>query len=756
MTVRFLAATAVLFLAAAAPRISVACPEPPKCMCDCSKECPCGETVKKTKVCKLIKKCWNKKPCSNEKKVGKCDPASKQLVCHIPPGNPANAHTICIAPSAVIAHLAHGDYLGQCLRCEEHCVTKKCCKWVTETVCKPCSADCPPCICNKDAGPQADSFVPSPDSFVPAADAYMPPADPDTGPVPDPDSGTPEPDAYVPPVEPDAAPPAPDAGPPLADGPIQVDPDAGPPAADLEVITPDGPCDCPDGFQEDEKEKRGMQLAGGGFGCSMGNGNAGGGAMAFLLIGLLMFLLRRGKSAALMGFLGLMVMAASVAYAQPSLPGPRFQPSVGAGDYLQTTGTEVLPHKRISLGVFYNYSHRPLQILWADSGDRVTDVIRYRHNADVLFAIGLKNRIELGLAIPFVAAQDTVAMDTLGGTDPNYLTGGLGDIRLGLKLHMFKKGPFSMGAMGTLTVPTASESEMFGSGLGFAPGWAVGLDFGRVSFGANIGVSLTSLDSYRFQSQEITAGPELFGSMAGKVQIWKGKLDFLADSFISMGLKQQDEEEVPFEILGGLRAYLPYGLTVDAGAGPGITHGAGTPSFRIFAGLSWSPEPEVKTVIKRVPCTECDRPIVTRKTIIVLAKAKVSVCKLRLDPVYFDTDKHELLPQSLPILKKNLELLKKHRWAKKIRIEGHADWRASDSYNLDLGMRRAMAVMNYLINNGISPARLVPVSSGEAKPYASNKTDDGMSQNRRVEFLILDPKSGRYVRTAKTVKVIKR
>lgn len=39
---------------------------------------------------------------------------NKVLVCHVPPGNPANAHTICISPNAVPAHLAHGDYLGAC------------------------------------------------------------------------------------------------------------------------------------------------------------------------------------------------------------------------------------------------------------------------------------------------------------------------------------------------------------------------------------------------------------------------------------------------------------------------------------------------------------------------------------------------------------------------------------------------------------------------------------------------------------------
>ncbi len=46
-----------------------------------------------------------------------CDPAdtSKTTVCHIPPGNPANAHTICIGNAAVPAHLKnHGDFVGTC------------------------------------------------------------------------------------------------------------------------------------------------------------------------------------------------------------------------------------------------------------------------------------------------------------------------------------------------------------------------------------------------------------------------------------------------------------------------------------------------------------------------------------------------------------------------------------------------------------------------------------------------------------------
>ncbi len=45
-----------------------------------------------------------------------CDPTDKKktTVCHIPPGNPANMHTICVGNPAVPAHMAHGDFLGPC------------------------------------------------------------------------------------------------------------------------------------------------------------------------------------------------------------------------------------------------------------------------------------------------------------------------------------------------------------------------------------------------------------------------------------------------------------------------------------------------------------------------------------------------------------------------------------------------------------------------------------------------------------------
>jgi hypothetical protein len=45
--------------------------------------------------------------------------AAKVTICHVPPGNPANSHTISVSENAVQAHLSHGDFLGECCPCWE-------------------------------------------------------------------------------------------------------------------------------------------------------------------------------------------------------------------------------------------------------------------------------------------------------------------------------------------------------------------------------------------------------------------------------------------------------------------------------------------------------------------------------------------------------------------------------------------------------------------------------------------------------------
>ena len=69
-------------------------------------------------------------------------------------------------------------------------------------------------------------------------------------------------------------------------------------------------------------------------------------------------------------------------------------------------------------------------------------------------------------------------------------------------------------------------------------------------------------------------------------------------------------------------------------------------------------------------------------------------------------------------------------------IVGHTDATGSDSYNMSLSERRARAAQNFLVGEGVTPTRLRAAGRGETEPIASNETEAGQAQNRRVEVAI--------------------
>ena len=71
-----------------------------------------------------------------------------------------------------------------------------------------------------------------------------------------------------------------------------------------------------------------------------------------------------------------------------------------------------------------------------------------------------------------------------------------------------------------------------------------------------------------------------------------------------------------------------------------------------------------------------------------------------------------------------------------ILIVGHTDSKGTDDYNQSLSTRRAGAAMSYLVSQGVTASRLRSVGRGEAEPIATNDTDAGRQQNRRVEVAI--------------------
>jgi outer membrane protein OmpA-like peptidoglycan-associated protein len=109
---------------------------------------------------------------------------------------------------------------------------------------------------------------------------------------------------------------------------------------------------------------------------------------------------------------------------------------------------------------------------------------------------------------------------------------------------------------------------------------------------------------------------------------------------------------------------------------------------------------------------------------------------VRLNNIFFDTGKSELRPESGPELDRLVTTLNESP-KMVIEVRGHTDNTGSNEINAKLSQDRADAVREYFISKGIEPDRIASKGFGETKPVATNDTDEGRQQNRRVEFVIV-------------------
>ncbi len=116
--------------------------------------------------------------------------------------------------------------------------------------------------------------------------------------------------------------------------------------------------------------------------------------------------------------------------------------------------------------------------------------------------------------------------------------------------------------------------------------------------------------------------------------------------------------------------------------------------------------------------------------------------KIVLEDVHFDFDKATLTDEAKAILARDIQTLKSNP-SIKVQVEGHTCAHGKDDYNMALGERRANAVKEFLVKEGIAADRLTTISYGETRlaqpetPTAKNKNSAEAKENRRVHFEVI-------------------
>ncbi|WP_244224536.1 adventurous gliding motility protein AgmC [Corallococcus sicarius] len=265
----------------------------------------------------------------------------------------------------------------------------------------------------------------------------------------------------------------------------------------------------------------------------------------------------------------------------------QYKPGPGISDVLAVQGAQVQRHLGWNVGLSVNYADKPLNFFDPRSDTYVTSLVKSQVGVDLMGAVGFLDRFEIGVVLP-VTIQSSEASPGVDSSFANGVGGGgIGDLRLVPKARLLDRENFGLALAVPVSLPTGGASDFLG-GSGVSVNPRLVAEYGRrFRVLANLGVDLRKSEQLR----NLNTGSALAYALGAELPFELGKVPLALDATLAgtMGFKQQDEEERPLELLAALK-YRPTtgGLAAHVGAGPGLTHGYGTPTFRVLAGLSYT------------------------------------------------------------------------------------------------------------------------------------------------------------------------
>lgn len=306
------------------------------------------------------------------------------------------------------------------------------------------------------------------------------------------------------------------------------------------------------------------------------------------------------------------VGAHSTANAQDNLQAQQFFPMPAQqSNYFHTARAATPDGGTWELGLVLNYARNPLVIQSAvgdDALERNGAIITDQLVLDLNAAVSLADWLELGVALPIYLYDNGDTGQGFGRYEledsPNP---GVGDLRIVPRVQLFEWGGdeqdrFALGLMLNVFVPTASNDGVYQGedAVRLEPRLAFDAWFADwVVWSLNGGVVIRPEE---VSLENISSGQTVTFGSAAAFRVTEDDTVFLVPEVVgAVSIARGDDvdlEEVPMELRGGVK-WFPRnadGLMIEGGAGAGLIEGFGTPDFRLFAGLSYSPDREQEPV----------------------------------------------------------------------------------------------------------------------------------------------------------------
>jgi OmpA-OmpF porin, OOP family len=304
-------------------------------------------------------------------------------------------------------------------------------------------------------------------------------------------------------------------------------------------------------------------------------------------------MMRRGRVGwwAAVAALGIGLATGGQAHAQREVNIPRvvfseaqiFHPATDPSRFVSVYDTRNLEPGQYTLGLYGTFAENPIDLSFDSSGDRSSHLVRYSIGADLIAAVGITERFQLGLDIPGVYNSTEPVVNLASNTEPG--GGYLGDVTLEGKITLIPRPPgkgFGFSLLPRVVAPTGNREKFAGTGkVGGGGLMLFDWRYAKINYGLNLGGIFRNSDEVDDQFQ---------GGFGVTVPAAKF-LDVIGE--VTARTAFRGERTSPVEGLVSARFHKG-GIAFTIGAGAGLTTGRGAAEYRFVAGITpYIPEKEI-------------------------------------------------------------------------------------------------------------------------------------------------------------------